>query len=387
MDRVEWKKITATNPEYKHLKTLTGITLILVVLLVSLSAYLRLAHSGIGCADWPQCYGRIGAAPETTVTAQEKLRATGENAYRQLVEQSSQPLAWATPLHRLVASVLGLLVLILTLASMRLKRRRLVSLALLALTVWLAVLGIRSGHLHDPAVVMGNLAGGFTMLGLLGWLWFQPSPAASASLPISDPWRERDDERWPRHGTVAAAGILPHASTTQLSSAHPFSTRASAVLAGFALMLLAVQILLGGLTSANFAATACATLPDCQGSYWPGPEIATALNLSRTHEVTPSGHAIGGAERLAIAKAHRLGAVLAGSLVLLAGVLALRSAGAQRRTGAAIVLLVLLELSVGVSSVLSGLPMALAIAHNWLAGLLLLCLVRLLALNTSAPAG
>jgi heme A synthase len=262
----------------------------------------------------------------------------------------------------------------------------------LALTVWLAVLGIRSGHLHDPAVVMGNLAGGFTMLGLLGWLWFQPSPAASATLPGSDPWRERDDERWPRHGAVAAAGILPHASTTRLSpahpsSTHPFSTRASSVLAGFALMLLAMQILLGGLTSANFAATACATLPDCQGSYWPGPEIATALDLSRTHAVTPSGHAIGGAERPAIAKAHRLGAVLAGSLVLLTGALAWRGTGAQRRTGAAIVLLVLLEFSVGVTSVLSGLPIALAIAHNWLAALLLLCLVRLLALDTTAPAG
>ena len=170
------------------MKTLTGITLILVVLLVSLSAYLRLAHSGIGCADWPQCYGRIGAPPDAPITAQEKLRATGENAYRQLVEQSSQPLAWATPLHRLVASVLGLLVLILTLASMRLKRHRLVSLALLALTIWLAVLGIRSGHLHDPAVVMGNLAGGFTMLGLLGWLWFQPS--SSANPPLPGPWPE-----------------------------------------------------------------------------------------------------------------------------------------------------------------------------------------------------
>jgi cytochrome c oxidase assembly protein subunit 15 len=374
------------------LKTLTGITLILVLLLVSLSAYLRLAHSGIGCADWPQCYGRIGAAPETTVTAQEKLRATGENAYRQLVEQSSQPLAWATPLHRLVASLLGLLVLILTLASMRLKRHRLVSLALLALTVWLAVLGIRSGHLHDPAVVMGNLAGGFTMLGLLGWLWFQPSPAAPASLPVPDPWLERDDERWRRHGKLGIGGSPPDptsvlASSVLASSSPPSSSLPSTLLIGFALVLLAMQILLGGLTSANFAATACVTLPDCQGSYWPGPEIATALDLSRTHAVTPSGHAIGGAERPAIAKAHRLGAVLAGGLLLLTGALAWRGTGAQRRTGAAIVLLVVLEFSVGVTSVLSGLPIALAIAHNWLAALLLLCLVRLLVLNTTAPAG
>ena len=367
------ERFPGTTPEYTRLKTLAGITLILVLLLVSLSAYLRLAHSGIGCADWPQCYGRIGAAPETAVTAEEKLRATGENAYRQLVEQSSQPLAWATPLHRLVASVLGLLVLILTLASMRMKRHRLVSMALLALTVWLAVLGIRSGHLHDPSVVMGNLVGGFTMLGLLGWLWFQPSP--SASLPLPGPWPEhhrRGEESWKKSGPLAG----------ERKTRHPLF-----FLTLLALISLTLQILLGGLTSANFAATACVTLPDCHGSYWPGPEIKTALDLTRTHEVTPSGHAIGGTERLAIAKAHRLGAVLAGSLVLLAGVLALRGAGAQRRTGAAIVLLVLLEFSVGVTSVLSGLPIALAIAHNWLAALLLLCLVRLLVLNTSAPAG
>jgi cytochrome c oxidase assembly protein subunit 15 len=358
------------------LKTLTGITLILVVLLVSLSAYLRLAHSGIGCADWPQCYGRIGTAPETATTAQEKLKATGENAYRQLVEQSAQPLAWATPLHRLVASVLGLLVLVLTLASMRVKRHRLVSLALLALTVWLAVLGIRSGHLHDPAVVMSNLAGGFAMLGLLGWLWFQPSPATSARLPVPDPWQERDDEHWPRHGKVAAED----------TPSRPSSALPQSVLTGVALALLVMQILLGGLTSANFAATACVTLPDCHGSYWPGPELKTALDLTRTHAVTPSGNAIGGAERLAIAKAHRLGAVIAGSVVLLTGILALRGAAAQRRTGAAIVLLVVLEFLVGVTSVLSGLPIVLAIAHNWLAALLLLCLVRLLALNSNAPA-
>jgi cytochrome c oxidase assembly protein subunit 15 len=367
------------------LKTLTGSTLILVILLVSLSAYLRLSHSGIGCADWPQCYGRIGAAPVAPVTAQEKLRTTGENAYRQLVEQSAQPLAWATPLHRLVASVLGLLVLTLTLASVRRKQHRMVSLALLVLTVWLAVLGIRSGHLHDPAVVMGNLAGGFTMLGLLGWLWFQPSPAASASLPVADPWRERDEDRWRRHDLPAAMGIPAGPVSVLPSPALPSSTLPSLVLTSVALALLVLQILLGGLTSANFAATACVTLPDCHGSFWPGPEIKTALDLTRTHEVTPSGHAIGGTERLAIAKAHRLGAVLTASLVLLTGVLAWRGAGAQRRTGTAIVLLVLLEFSVGVTSVLSGLPIGLAVAHNWLAALLLLCLVRLLSLNTTTP--
>jgi len=142
--------------------------LLLVILLVSLSAYLRLAHSGIGCADWPECYGHIG---DTTAVSQPD---TSENAYQRMVEQANKPLAWATPLHRLVASVLGLLILFLAFISLRRKKQRIIALALLGLTIFLAVLGIRSGSLHSPAVVMGNLLGGFSMLGLLGWMVFSP---------------------------------------------------------------------------------------------------------------------------------------------------------------------------------------------------------------------
>src|SRR6188768_4578616 len=93
------------------MKITSGLALLLVVLLVSLSAYLRLSHSGIGCEDWPDCYGRIGEAPDAVEAAEGWPLSTAEDAYRQLVDKSSQPLSWATPLHRLVASVLGLLVL------------------------------------------------------------------------------------------------------------------------------------------------------------------------------------------------------------------------------------------------------------------------------------
>ena len=82
---------------------LAKISLLLVIVLVSLSAYLRLAHSGIGCADWPACYGRIGDAPELTQAA------PAADAYQQLLDERNQPMSWATPAHRLVASVLGLL--------------------------------------------------------------------------------------------------------------------------------------------------------------------------------------------------------------------------------------------------------------------------------------
>jgi cytochrome c oxidase assembly protein subunit 15 len=325
------------------MRVLALASLLLVILLVSLSAYLRLAHSGIGCADWPACYGAIGTSEsgngEIGGDPAEPAPLRAADAYRKLVDGSGQALAWATPLHRLVASVLGLLVVALFFTALRRKRQRLLSAMLLGLTVHLAVLGIRSGSLHDPAVVMGNLAGGFCMLGLLGWLVF----------------------------SSGVRGQPP---------------RRVALVTAVTGLLLCAQILLGGLTSANFAATSCQTLPDCHGGWWPGPALAVALDLTRQHEVTSAGQAVGGEERIAIHRAHRLGAVV----VLLAAILAAGMAyGANARFRPVALLVILLaaaEFLVGVASIVSGLPIALAVSHNWFAGLLLLALLKLLALTT-----
>jgi len=315
------------------MNTLAKISLLLVIVLVSLSAYLRLAHSGIGCSDWPACYGRIGEPAAVTQAI------PAEDAYAQLVAESNQALSWATPLHRLVASVLGLLVVFLAILAVRNRRQRLISFALLALTVYLAVLGIRSGSLHDPAVVIGNLAGGFLMLGLLGWMVFSSGEIKSSS-----------------------SGI----------------TR---ILAPLAIFILAVQILLGGLTSANFAATSCQTLPDCHGSWLPGGAIVTAIDLSREHQVTSSGQAIGGDERLAIHKTHRLGSVLTLLICLAAALMAIREDSRYRTTAVVITILVSAEFLIGISTILTSLPISLAVAHNWFAGLLMLALLKLLALS------
>jgi len=188
---------------------------------------------------------------------------------------------------------------------------------------------------------MGNLTGGFVMLGMLGWLWFKLGAGMD---PKS------------RNGLPAAIVLT-------------------------AIVLLSGQILLGGLTSANFAATSCRSLPDCHGSWWPDANLARAMDLTRHHQVTPTGQAIGGPERIAIHQAHRIGALLALAAVLLTAALAIRSGGAQRLAGLAIGVLVLLEFAVGIASVLAGLPIELAVAHNWLAALLLLSLLQLLSLE------
>jgi cytochrome c oxidase assembly protein subunit 15 len=311
------------------MKKLATLALILVIVLVSLSAYLRLDHSGIGCAAWPACYGNIGLPESTTPSV--------DNAYQRLLEEARQPLSWATPVHRLVASILGLTILALCLTSLSLRKDRIFCLGLLALTVFLAWLGIRSTSLHDPGVVMGNLAGGFAMLGLLGWLVFRKEQA-----PASD---------------------------RKYSKLHTAST--------IAIVILGTQILLGGLTSANFAASACQTVPDCHGSWLPGPDLATAFDLSREHQIGETGIVLGGPERADIHKLHRLVAVLTVVCVIAAAVLAIRTHSDLRIVGAIVLTIVIVEFASGVAAILTDIPISVAVAHNWLAGLLLLVLLKL----------
>jgi cytochrome c oxidase assembly protein subunit 15 len=311
------------------MKKLAGAALILVLVLVSLSAYLRLDHSGIGCAAWPACYGNIGL-PQADVP-------TVDEAYQRLLEEARQPMSWATPLHRLIAGVLGLTILALTLTSLREKRNRMISLALLGLSVYLAWLGIRSTSLHDPGVVMGNLAGGFAMLGGLGWLVFR-----------------KDHSDGEKHTPLRIAAII-------------------------AIVVLGAQIFLGGLTSANFAASACQTIPDCHGGWLPGPNLGTAFDLSREHEIGPTGIALGGPERADIHKLHRLVAVLTLLFVIGAAVLAIRARSDLRIAGYVALVIVIAEFGVGVSAILTDIPIGIAVAHNWLAALLLLALLKLIA--------
>ena len=309
------------------MRSLSIIALALTLLLVSLSAYLRLDHSGIGCANWPDCYAMIGM-PDANA-------ATVDQAYDRLLNEAAQPLSWAAPLHRLVASVLGLLVLAMTLLALAQKRDRALASMLLGLTVFLAWLGIHSSSLHNPAVVMGNLGGGMLMLGLLGWMVMRPIA--------------------PQKETVHGLGAWPVV----------------------AIVLLALQIGSGGLTSANFAAAACPTVPDCNGSYLPGAAVVEAFDLSRTVRVNASGRALGGAERAAIHKLHRLLAVLTSIAVVVAAAVAW-SRGLIA-LGSGIALLVVAEFGVGVAAVLADIPIVVAVAHNWLAAILLLVLLRLLA--------
>jgi cytochrome c oxidase assembly protein subunit 15 len=314
------------------------VSLLLVVILVSLAAYLRLAHSGIGCQDWPGCYGRLGDVPAVQLGLTDQSLGL-QNPYSGQSSSANKSMPWATPAHRLVASALGLLIIAITILAFRARKHRLLSLTLLGLTVFLAVLGIKSGGLHNPAVVIGNLAGGFGLLGLLGWL------------------------------VLGHAGVLAGRKTVLWR----WGVAAT--------LLLGAQIMLGGLTSANFAATACMTLPDCHGSYLPGPALARAFDISAQHHVDATGVVVGGPQQADIHKLHRLGGLITLVSVLVVGILALYAAPRLRFLGVAVIFLVVAEVSVGIAAIMTRLPIGLAVAHNWLAGLVLLNLLWILSLS------
>ncbi len=317
-----------------------SLALGMVIALAAISSYIRLSHSGLGCQVWPQCYARIGQPYNASALKQ----SAGAGPPVQ------QPRSWAQPVHRMLASLLGVVIIALLVLAWRARNRwrggwscLAIAAILFLLTLGLALLGAYSGPLHNPAIVMGNLSGGMLMLVLLGWLVL-----AGTVRPRIGLFRPR-----PRLRLRRAAGL--------------------------ALLLVLAQVGLGGLTGANFAATACSTFPDCDGRWLPDAALLQALDLSRPIAVDARGYAIGGGERQAIHLAHRTLAWLLTAAVLALAAIAWR----QNLSGAALGLVVLLgaELAVGIAAVYMQLPIGLAVAHNWLAGLLLLCILWLLALS------
>jgi cytochrome c oxidase assembly protein subunit 15 len=180
---------------------------------------------------------------------------------------------------------------------------------------------------------MGNLGGGFAMLGLFGYLVFIKG----------------DSDLNSKHWITAAIGLL------------------------------CLQILLGGLTSANFAASSCQTLPHCHGMWLPGADLWTAFDLSRSLEINDEGFVIGGTERAAIHMLHRIFALLTAAVVLAVGVQAIRNNQGLRPIGIFVCVVVAAEFSIGVAAVQTNVPIGLAVSHNWLAGMLLLGLLKLRA--------
>lgn len=301
------------------------VSLVLVMIVVILSAYLRLAGSGFGCAEWPACYALIKSQGGS-----ESLAAA------HLVPP------WATVIHRLTASALGALVLGITIMALRRRRQPgqhlWMSLVVLGLTGFLSVLGYKTPSPLLPWVTLSNLLGGMAMLAMLWWLG-QRSFASGAEDP-----RARHLRPW--------------------------------ALAGLSIVFF--QMALGGWVSANFAALACTGLPGCGGFPWLDGPWRESFNLFRVLPVTDGGAVITGDTGKVIHLAHRAGAVFT---FLYTGWLGWRAIGLGRRyrgTGITILVFLLLQIVLGLSMVAYSLPIAIVTAHNAIAALLLLSVVNLI---------
>jgi heme a synthase len=301
---------------------------LLAAAVVVLGAWVRLTDAGLGCPDWPGCYGHI-YPPE-------------HNFSKALHEM----------IHRYFASTLGLIVVCLLISAVRNRRDPGQP---LAIVVFLFVLVCVQGALGaltvtlllKPLIVTAHLLGGLTTLGTLWWLSFTPEQ------------REL--------------------------SAREMSLRKFAL---GALAALCIQIFLGGWTSANYAAVACPDLPTCQQAWWPRMDFRDAFVLWRGLDIDYTGGVLSNPARIAIHVTHRLGALLAGSVLILVGTLTIVRAGSRRLRviGALLISAVLLQIGIGVAMVHFALPLPLATLHNAGAALLVICAVTLLRVLQPARA-
>ncbi len=317
-------------------RPLLMLATLLTLGVIALGAYVRLSDAGLGCPDWPGCYGHWIGVPDTPHEHSAALQAFPDNP----VDTGK---AWKEMTHRYFAGTLGLLVVMIVFLAWKHRRDLNQSpwlATLLAGIVGLqALLGMWTVTLQlRPVIVSLHLLGGMTTLGLLIWLlYFQ-----------------RQTEKPTPNG-----GLQMHAALT--------------------LFAVIFQIALGGWVSSNYAALACNDFPTCLGVWVPEMDFDTAFGLHRElgRSTAATGGFLPGTALIAIHWLHRVGALL---VALLAGSLALvlLRRSRWRNWGLGLGLALLLQIALGIANVLLFLPLPVAVAHT--AGVAILFSV-ILALN------
>lgn len=314
----------------------------LACIVVVLGAFTRLSHAGLGCPDWPVCYGHLTwPTTDAQVAVAEKLFPESP------VEHDK---TWPEMVHRHFAAVLGLFILALMVFAWRpgaaslMRQTRGHTLGLLILVIVQAAFGMWTVTLKLwPQVVTAHLLGGFTTISLL-WLLLQ------------------------RYGGFGWCLGAPEKKAVE-------SLKTFVVLV---LVLVVIQIALGGWTSSNYAALACTDFPTCQGQWWPATQFSQAFNFAQTIGPNYLGGLLEGEARTAIHMAHRVGALLVTIMVITLVYRLWRVKAAAPRNMALVLLGILVcQLGLGISNVLASLPLPVAVAHNAVGALLLLTLVTL----------
>lgn len=321
----------------RWIRALALAGLLLCFTVVVLGAYVRLTAAGLGCPDWPGCYGHITPPSHLDIAENNQVFPN---------KPIDEGKAWREMIHRYAASTLGLICVALAVLAFVTRRQRLISLplawGLAGIIVFQGLLGMLTVTWQvTPLVVTGHLLFGLTTLSLLWWLWLslQQQPPGGAADSARLVWK------------LTLIGLIA----------------------------LIVQIALGGWTSTNYADIACPDFPRCQNAWWPNSDFRDAFILWRGLGVNYEGGVLSIPARVAIHLTHRMGAIVAAFTLTLAAVTAIRRKASTYVIAAyAVLAALLLQVTIGITMVLRGFPLSLATAHTAGAALLLLSVLAML---------
>src|SRR5690554_3107279 len=319
---------------------LVAVSFCLAFVVVMLKTFTRLVDAGLGCPDWPGCYGHL------LWPIQEHNVVRANEAWPDMPVDHTK--TWPEMVHRYFAGTLGIFIVLIVATAW--KRREdngypfRLPLFLLFAVVWQALFGMWTVTLKLwPQIVTLHLLGGMTVLSLL-WLLLV----------------RLDNQAW----------RLPAATYARAARLKPW------VLLG--IVLVVCQILLGGWTSSNYAAYACHDFPTCHGEWWPPMDAKMGFNVFQTIGPNYLGGLLESDARVAIHFTHRLGAIVVTLyLLMLVGRVAMLGSARLRKVGLAVLAALVLQLGLGVTNVLLHIPLSVAVMHNAGGALLLLTLITL----------
>lgn len=319
----------------KTLRIVAFTAMFLALFVVMLGAYTRLTDAGLGCPDWPGCYGKL------VLPSGSDAISDAQKAYPQIPIESTK--AWTEMAHRYAAGTLVLLlafIIFKALGKLRLKFNisRFLPLALFGLIVFQALLGMWTVTFKLlPIVVMSHLIGGILIFACVSFFCWQFSEGSKLNLPKYKVWLN----------------------------------------IGFVIVVM--QIALGGLVSSNYAGIACIGFPKCNGVWLPDLDFSRAFNLFPGIGANYQGGLLDSVSRMTLQFVHRLGAILTISYILLICFWILRSERAHiiRKFAILTMLVVLVQFGLGVLNVVFLLPLWASVLHNGCAAILLAMLVSM----------
>jgi cytochrome c oxidase assembly protein subunit 15 len=300
----------------------------LAATVVVLGAWVRLTNAGLGCPDWPGCYGHV---------------------YPTGIQHAGK--AWHEMIHRYAAATLGFIITLLLAWAVAARKDR--AQPLMAVTLLFVIVCMQGAlgaftvtMLLKPLIVTAHLLGGLGTMSLLWWLSITPERRESAAA-----------EAGMRRFAVAACAIM------------------------------ALQIFLGGWTSTNYAAVACPDFPTCRRAWWPSMDFRDAFVLWRGLNIDYEGGVLDNPARMAIHFTHRIGAAVTGITLVTLGLLVSTRAPSRRlsRAGLWLAAAVILQIGIGIATVRLGVPLGGATLHNAGAALLVIAMVWLLRALWPAP--